>query len=52
VEGDAGNAKRFHHAELAHAEGARAYVTREWTEEGAKERYEWLFSCDVTTVSV
>jgi salicylate hydroxylase len=52
VEGAAGNAKRFHNPELAHAEGARAYVTREWSEARVKERYEWLFTYDVTTVAV
>jgi salicylate hydroxylase len=48
VEGAAGNAKRFHNPELAHAAGARAYVSREWNEARVKERYEWLFTYDVT----
>jgi salicylate hydroxylase len=52
VDGSAGNAKRFHNPELAHAEGARAYVSKEWNEARVKERYEWLFTYDVTTVAV
>ncbi|GAA0527735.1 FAD-dependent monooxygenase [Pigmentiphaga sp. GD03639] len=46
------NAKRFHNRELAHAEGAAAYVNREWQEDRVKERYEWLFTYDVETVPI
>jgi len=52
VEGAAANTRRFHNPELAHVEGARAYVDREWNEARVKERYEWLFTYDVTTVPV
>lgn len=52
VEGAAANTKRFHNPELAHVEGARAYVDREWNETRVKERYEWLFTYDVTKVPV
>ena len=52
VEGAAANTKRFHNPELAQVEGARAYVDREWNEARVKERYEWLFTYDVTTVPV
>ena len=48
VQGAADNTKRFHNPELANAEGAAAYVSREWGEERVKQRYEWLFNYDVT----
>ena len=48
--GSADNAKRFHNPDMAHAAGAEAYVTREWQEDKVKQRYEWLFTYDATTV--
>lgn len=41
------NGKRFHNAALASADGAAAYVDREWAEEKVKERYDWLFRYNV-----
>jgi len=38
------NGKRFHNPELASAEGAAAYVDREWAPEKVEQRYDWLFS--------
>ena len=52
VEGAAANAQRFHNPALAHSAGARAYVEREWNEARVKQRYEWLFTYDVTAVAV
>lgn len=52
VRGSSANTKRFHNKELASAQGASAYVSREWTEERVKERYEWLFKYDVDAVEI
>ena len=52
VQGSAENGKRFHNPELAHAAGADAYVNREWQEEKVKQRYEWLFTYDATSVAI
>jgi salicylate hydroxylase len=52
VAGSADNARRFHNPELANAEGAEAYVSREWQEERVKARYDWLFTYDAAGVAV
>ncbi len=52
VQGSIENGKRFHNPDMAHAAGADAYVTREWQEEKVKQRYEWLFTYDATSVPV
>jgi salicylate hydroxylase len=38
------NARRFHNPALADAEGAAAYVEREWQQDKIIARYEWLFT--------
>ncbi|GAA5234297.1 FAD-binding protein [Verticiella sediminum] len=52
VHGSAENARRFHNPALAHAEGAAAYVEREWHEARVRERYEWLFTYAADEVPV
>ena len=44
------NGKRFHNPALASAEGAAAYVDREWAEDKVRERYDWLFRYNVDDV--
>ena len=52
VLGSLENAKRFHNPLLADAAGAQTYVDTEWSEERVKQRYEWLFTYDATTVNL
>jgi salicylate hydroxylase len=44
------NTKRFHNPELAHAEGAAAYIAREFEEAKVRDRYDWLYTYDAETV--
>ena len=46
------NGKRFHNPALASAEGAAAYVDREWAEPKVIERYDWLFRYNVDEAEV
>jgi salicylate hydroxylase len=46
------NARRFHNPVLGTTEGARRYVEAEWEEARVKERYDWVFDYDATSVAL
>ena len=50
VRGSSDNTKRFHNPALGTAEGAAAYVEREFRPELVKQRYDWLYEYDALTV--
>lgn len=52
VRGSLENATRFHHPALAEAEGAAAYVEREWQPEKVAARYDWAYDYDALSVPV
>jgi len=52
VQGAAEMAKRFHNPALAEAAGAKAYVDAQWNETTVKQRYDWIFEYDATTVAI
>jgi salicylate hydroxylase len=45
-------ARRFHNPALADANGAKAYVDAQWNEETVKQRYDWIFQYDATSVVI
>jgi len=52
VKGAEANLQRFHNPALSQVDSAEAYVNSEWEEAKVKQRYEWLFTYDATSVPV
>jgi salicylate hydroxylase len=52
VKGSATNTQRFHNERLSDASTAQEYIDSEWSEDRVRERYEWLFTYDATTVEI
>lgn len=50
VNGANANLSRFHNPILSDPVAAEAYVSAEWEENKIKQRYEWLFEYDATSV--
>jgi salicylate hydroxylase len=50
VQGAADNTQRFHNPLLADPASAAAYIDREWEPTRVRQRYDWLFEHDVTSL--
>ena len=52
VRGSADNTKRFHNPALGSAEGATAYIEREFEPTKVRARYDWLYEYDALSVPI
>ena len=52
IRGSNENADRFHNSQLADPAVAQKYVDTEWQPDAVRERYDWIFTYDATSVEV
>lgn len=52
IRGSNENADRFHNSQLADPAVAQQYVDTEWQPDSVRERYDWLFTYDATSVEI
>ena len=52
IRGSNENADRFHNSQLGDPAVAQKYVDTEWQPDRVRDRYDWLFTYDATSVEV
>jgi salicylate hydroxylase len=52
IRGSNENADRFHNSQLGDPEVAQKYVDTEWQPDRVRDRYDWIFTYDATSVEV
>ena len=52
INGSNENSDRFHNSQLGDPKVAEKYVNTEWKPDQVRERYDWLFTYDATSVEI